>query len=58
MNFDPILRDFNADGHKAFSELRELSFVQSSMCRSGNVVTMDEARKYAAEQSPQTENMK
>lgn len=52
MNFDPIRRDFNAEGHKAFSPMRELSFLQSSLCRSGNVVTMDEARKYAAEQSP------
>jgi hypothetical protein len=52
VNFDPIHRDFNASGHKAFSPMRELSFLQSSLCRSGNVVTMDEARRHAAEQSP------
>ena len=52
MNFDPIHGDFNTEGHKAFSPMRELSFLQSSLCRSGNVVTMDEARKYAAEQAP------
>ena len=48
MNFDPIHRDFNADGHKAFSDYRELSFIQSSLCRSGNVVSLDDARKHAA----------
>ena len=48
MNFDPIHGDFNTEGHKAFSPMRELSFLQSSLCRSGNVVTMDDARKHAA----------
>jgi hypothetical protein len=48
MNFDPIQRDFNAGGHKAFSDLRELSFIQSSLSRSGNVVSLDDARKHAA----------
>jgi len=51
MNFSPITRDYCGQAHRAMSDARELSFVQSRLTRDGEVATLEQAREqYAREQ--------
>jgi hypothetical protein len=52
MNFDPITRTYCSQAHRALSDTRELSFLQSRMSRDGEVATLEAAREaYAREQA-------